>query len=221
MLLLSLLLSTLTIGATTAQSCNPPDVTWNSIDIFFSLQVQNASYPSIDLQHLTLTPNGGTDQHIYLTPTPSLATNTFQLQGSTLINSTSLHAVVSGQNDAGDGSRNIFFTERTQQLAALDARFGCSPVVDGEMQVEFVLVDGAGLCVRPASGNRWELRYKPVGVAGMFPSFHYFVGSARAALANHCDSTVMCGCDFGVGSAVAFVSSVWEASLGGKGFVYI
>ncbi|KAH8144854.1 uncharacterized protein LAJ45_11124 [Morchella importuna] len=165
MLLLSLLLSTLTIGATTAQSCNPPDVTWNSIDIFFSLQVQNASYPSIDLQHLTLTPNGGTDQHIYLTPTPSLATNTFQLQGSTLINSTSLHAVVSGQNDAGDGSRNIFFTERTQQLAALDARFGCSPVVDGEMQVEFVLVDGAGLCVRPASGNRWELRYKPVGVA--------------------------------------------------------
>lgn len=136
-----------------------------SIDILFAIQVQNASYPDIDMRHITFTPSGGGDQHLYLSPSGTAVSN-FQLQGGVWVNGPIIRAVVSTQLDT-DGTTNIFFTERTQKLASLDARFGCHPVTDG-WQVEFDLQDGSSACVRPASGGRHELRYKPVGVSGMW-----------------------------------------------------
>ncbi|KAL0635718.1 hypothetical protein Q9L58_005353 [Maublancomyces gigas] len=162
MRLATLALSGVLAGLSSA--CTPPDIIWNSIDIPFAIQVQNASYPDIDMRHITFTPSGGGDQHLYLSPSGAAVSN-FQLQGGVWVNGPTIRAVVSTQHDA-DGTTNIFFTERTQQLAALNARFGCHPVTDG-WQVEFDLQDGSSTCIRPASGGRYELRYKPVGVSGM------------------------------------------------------
>lgn len=169
--------------ANLSAACTPPDVIWNrfypqfrysylilanhpcSIDIFFAVQVQNATQPDIDLRHITFTPSGGGDQHLYLSPAGT-AVSDFQLQGGVWVHGPIIHAVVSTQVDI-DGTRNIFFTERTQQFASLNARFGCHPVTD-QWQVEFDLQDGSSTCIKPASGGRYELRYKPVGVSGMW-----------------------------------------------------
>lgn len=135
-----------------------------SIDIPFAIQVQNASYPDIDLRHITFSAGGGGDQNLHLSPAGT-AVSDFQLQGGVWVNGPIIHAVVSGQLGS-DGTRSIFFTQRTQQLASLNARFGCHPVTDG-LQVEFDLQDGSATCVRPTGGT-YELRYRPVGVSGKF-----------------------------------------------------
>ncbi|KAL7276806.1 hypothetical protein RUND412_000192 [Rhizina undulata] len=151
----------------TSQWCNVhSDGVYMSLSEPFGVQVQNASYPLIHLQNFTFTPSGGGDQNLFLTPfgTPI---NNFTLVDGEWING-GIHGVVSTQV-AKDGTRLIFFTERTQKLAVLNTYLGCYPDGTGlTPQVKFGLEDtginGATTCVRPQSGGRWELRYKPANI---------------------------------------------------------
>lgn len=64
----------------------------------------------------------------------------------------------------------MFMTERGDPRAVYDVVRGCNPDTD-EVQTELAFkgradVTGGHLCVRLASGNRWEFRYSPPGNTG-------------------------------------------------------
>lgn len=140
-------------------ACTPPTIVWDSIDVLFSVQILNNTRAAVHQQYITLSPSGGGDQHVFLGPSG----DKFQLQGGAWTHGgSSTRAVVSTQRDP-DGTRMLFFTQRTQQLAVLQARFECA---GDDWRVLFALTDGAAMCVRLA-GGRYELRYRPVGVDGM------------------------------------------------------
>lgn len=66
-----------------------------------------------------------------------------------------------GDVDSKDGTTKLFFTKRSQDPRAIfDVYGGCATNV-----YELKLRDGADVCVRKASGDRWEFRYTPVGNA--------------------------------------------------------
>lgn len=143
-------------------ACTPPSIVWDSIDVLFGVQVLSTTHAAVHQQYISLSPSGGGDQHAFL---GASAASRFQLQGGAWTHpGSATRAVVSTQRDA-DGTRMLFFTQRTQQLAELRARFACAD--DGAWRVLFGLADGAATCVRPAGGGRYELRYRPVGVEGM------------------------------------------------------
>lgn len=64
----------------------------------------------------------------------------------------------------------MFMTERGDPRAIYDVEYGCNPDTDA-VQTELVFkardtLPGGFICVRSASGERYEFRYSPPGNTG-------------------------------------------------------
>ncbi|KAG0636670.1 hypothetical protein HOY80DRAFT_976530 [Tuber brumale] len=171
-LLLLLLLPLLL--ANPASTCTPPtDPPTPTFTAPFSVQVQNTSYPQINNRFLNFWQAGGGDQHLYLSPagTPvanlSLASGILQRAPDGILQKSMLRAVINGEYTASDNTTKMFFTGRGDPRAMFDAGWGCN-ATDDSVQRELVFRGrgtslGGHICVRLASGNRWEFRYSPPG----------------------------------------------------------
>lgn len=144
-----------------------PDFTFNSLHSSFAMLIQSSD-PALHGRFVSFTPSGGTDQSLYLSNPGTPVTN-FTLTTGLWKYGSLIKAVVSTQWDSSDGTTKIFFTDRTQQNAVLGARLACNPDTK-DLQTVFHLTDGASICVRPESGKRYGIRYKPAGAVGQYPS---------------------------------------------------
>lgn len=78
-----------------------------------------------------------------------------------------IRAVINGEYTARDNTTKLFMTQRGDPRAIFDLWEGCHPET-GETQQELVMREapgqvrnGGNICVRPASGGRWEFRWSP------------------------------------------------------------
>ncbi|EFY85546.1 hypothetical protein J3459_022293 [Metarhizium acridum] len=147
----------------------PPGALPNNIAEGFAIQVQNASFPVIHNRLLNQWAAGGGDQHLYLSPAGAPASELTLVDGviTQLSNGTTIRAVINGEYTAFDNTTKMFMTERGDPRAVYDVAHGCDPDTDA-VQTELVFKERAGVpgghvCVRLASGNRWEFRYSPPG----------------------------------------------------------
>ncbi|KAM3458267.1 hypothetical protein MY3296_000473 [Beauveria thailandica] len=165
----SLLAAVLSAG-TTALACTlPTDTPSNSIAQGFAIQVQNASYPVIHNRLMNQWAAGGGDQHLYLSPAGAPANDLTLVNGviTQLNGGKTIRAVINGEYTAFDDTTKMFMTERGDPRAIYDVKYGCNPTTDA-VQTELAFkersgVTGGHLCVRLASGNRYEFRYSPPG----------------------------------------------------------
>ncbi|KAH8599483.1 hypothetical protein B0O99DRAFT_737353 [Bisporella sp. PMI_857] len=119
----------------------------NNITTGFAIQVQNASF------------------HLYL----SLAGDS--VKDLTLVNGVitrlPVRAVINGEYTVEDNTTKLSMTERSDPRAIFDVIYGCNPDNDQlQLQVNFKARDtlpGGHICVRTASGGRYEFRYSPPG----------------------------------------------------------
>jgi len=79
----------------------------------------------------------------------------------------------------------MFMTERGDPRAVYDVAYSCS--AEGNLQTELVFKaraedQGGDICVRLASGNRYEFRYSPPGNTGMFLRFLFLFGWCSGGL---------------------------------------
>ncbi|KID95222.1 carbohydrate-binding WSC domain protein, partial [Metarhizium majus ARSEF 297] len=147
----------------------PPGALPNNIAEGFAIRVQNASFPVIHNRLLNQWAAGGGDQHLYLSPAGASARDLTLVDGviTQPSNGKTIRAVINGEYTAFDNTTKMFMTERGDPRAVYDVVRGCNPDTD-EVQTELAFkgradVTGGHLCVRLASGNRWEFRYSPPG----------------------------------------------------------
>ncbi|KHN94740.1 uncharacterized protein MAM_07336 [Metarhizium album ARSEF 1941] len=182
------------VAAATLACEVPPGTPPDNIPEGFAIQVQNASYSSIHNRLMNQWAAGGGDQHLYLSPAGSPAGNLALVNGviTQLSDDKTIRAVINGevcpsppshpspdlssdpspeaQYTAFDNTTKVFMTERGDPRAIYDVAYGCNPDTDA-LQTELVFKERAGvtgghICVRPASGNRYEFRYSPPGNTG-------------------------------------------------------
>ncbi|OAA43772.1 hypothetical protein NOR_04347 [Metarhizium rileyi] len=158
-------------AATAALPCVlPPDTPSNNIPEGFAIQVQNSSFPVIHNRLMNQWVAGGGDQHLYLSPVGNPAGDLTLVDGViTQSNSgKTIRAVINGEYTAFDNTTKMFMTERGDPRAVYDVAYGCNPDTDA-VQTQLVFKERAGaaagghICVRLASGNRYEFRYSPPG----------------------------------------------------------
>ncbi|KAI5776702.1 hypothetical protein EDC01DRAFT_761946 [Geopyxis carbonaria] len=170
--LLLLLTFTLT-RLSSAEPCNPTNTTLtplpNSISTPFALEIQAPASPAVHLRRMNFWKAGGGDNHLYLSPAGNAISNHTLIAG-VLTNTEPtfgaggvvIRAVINGEYTPADNTTKIFFTQRGDPRAYLNAYAGCN-ATSGEAQTELALANGGDVCVRPASGERWEFRYSGVG----------------------------------------------------------
>ncbi|OAA38998.1 carbohydrate-binding WSC domain protein [Beauveria brongniartii RCEF 3172] len=157
-------------AGTTALACTlPTDTPINSISKGFAIQVQNASYPVIHNRLMNLWAAGGGDQHLFLSPAGAPASDLTLVNGviTQLSGGKTIRAVINGEYTAFDDTTKMFMTERGDPRAIYDVKYGCNQDTDA-VQTELAFKERSGvigghLCVRLASGNRYEFRYSPPG----------------------------------------------------------
>ncbi|KAF8544592.1 hypothetical protein BDD12DRAFT_723258 [Trichophaea hybrida] len=163
LLLLLLLLSPSVISA----QCVPnPLQTTTSIPRPFSISVHNTSYTTIHNRRLQFWKAGGGDNHLYLSPAGDSITNHTLVSGVITNrewwwNNVVIRAVINGEYTSKDNTTKIFMTQRGDPRAYFDAVEGCNP--DTGMPQVFLRLRGGRVCVRVASGGRWEFRYSGWG----------------------------------------------------------
>ncbi|RPB01016.1 hypothetical protein L873DRAFT_726199 [Choiromyces venosus 120613-1] len=167
-------LSLLLLLANPVSTCTPPsDPPTPTFTAPFSVQVQNTSYPQINNRFLNFWQAGGGDQHLYLSPagTPvaniTLDNGVMQRLPDGALQKLVIRAVINGEYTASDNTTKMFLTNRGDPRALFDAGWGCNGT-DDSLQRELVFrgrgtLPGGHICVRLASGNRWEFRYSPPG----------------------------------------------------------
>ncbi|KAL0640770.1 hypothetical protein Q9L58_000076 [Maublancomyces gigas] len=137
----------------------------NNITTGFAIQVQNTSYPIINNRLMNLWQAGGGDRHLYLFPAGDQTSNLTLQNG--IITRLPIRAVINGEYTATDNTTKIFMTERGDPRAFFDVIYGCNQT-DGSVQKELSFsgrgtLPGGHICVRLASGDRYEFRYSPPG----------------------------------------------------------
>ncbi|EJP62593.1 uncharacterized protein BBA_08504 [Beauveria bassiana ARSEF 2860] len=158
------------LSASSALACTlPTDVPSNNVSQGFAIQVQNASYPVIHNRRMNLWAAGGGDQHLYLSPAGAPASDLTLVNGviTQLSGGKTIRAVINGEYTAFDDTTKMFMTERGDPRAIYDVKYGCNQDTDA-VQTELAFkersgVTGGHLCVRLASGDRYEFRYSPPG----------------------------------------------------------
>ncbi|RPB12990.1 hypothetical protein P167DRAFT_605277 [Morchella conica CCBAS932] len=131
----------------------------------FAIQVQNASYPVVHNRLMNLWQAGGGDQHLYLSPAGTPTSNLTLVDG--VITRLPIRAVINGEYTATDNTTKLFMTQRGDPRAFFDVGYGCNQT-DDKLQTELHFrgrgtLPGGHICVRLASGNRYEFRYSPPG----------------------------------------------------------
>ncbi|KAA8902909.1 hypothetical protein FN846DRAFT_899407 [Sphaerosporella brunnea] len=163
---LSLLL--LLIPFTNACTPAPTPLPNPTITAPFALEVHNTTYPQVHKRRLNFWKAGGGDNHLFLSPAgdavsnhtllSGVLTNTEWWEGKNVI----IRAVVNGEYTAYDNTTKMFMTQRNDPRAAFEVWDGCDPDSDlGKLVLR--LKGGDAVCVRPASGERWEFRFSGKG----------------------------------------------------------
>ncbi|KAI1081858.1 hypothetical protein F5B20DRAFT_533354 [Whalleya microplaca] len=165
MLALSSLFILASVAITTACEL-PTDTLPNNITQGFAVQLQNASYPEVHNRMMNLWESGGGDQHLYLSPAGNATSALTLVDGVITFNEPPLiRAVINGEYSAEDNTTKMFMTERGDPRAYYDVVYGCNSDTDA-VQTELAFkardtLDGGHICVRSASGDRYEFRYSP------------------------------------------------------------
>ncbi|TGZ81139.1 hypothetical protein EX30DRAFT_349007 [Ascodesmis nigricans] len=143
--------------------CTPSLLPISDIPQNFYVRVVIPGNEDLTNRMMNFQPSGGSDQHPYLDPaghftgTNTLVSNV--ITNTAISTGATIRLCLGGNPDSKDGTTKLFFTKRnTDPRAIFDVWGGC-----GENNYEFKLRDGAVVCVRKASGNKWEFRYTPAG----------------------------------------------------------
>ncbi|KAI0007210.1 hypothetical protein F4779DRAFT_593095 [Xylariaceae sp. FL0662B] len=138
----------------------------NNITQGFAIQLQNASYPDVHNHMMNLWESGGGDQHLYLSPAGNATSALTLVDGVITFDEPPLiRAVINGEYSPEDNTTKMFMTERGDPRAYYDVVYGCNPDTDA-VQTELAfkardVLEGGHICVRSASGDRYEFRYSP------------------------------------------------------------
>ncbi|KAI5808899.1 hypothetical protein DFH27DRAFT_244845 [Peziza echinospora] len=157
----------------------------------FSILTHYPENPIVHNRPLHFWPAGGGDHHLYLGPTTQgfqvrnltlvdgvLTTSIWKYQGSGKDGMVTIRGVVNGEYTKRDNTTKIFFTQRNDPRAVFvlasqppvpeDPEFESTPgpyaAVVGPTEIRLLTGD---VCVRLASGGRYEFRSSPAGNEGI------------------------------------------------------
>lgn len=157
-------------AAVLASACEIPTAPplSNTIEEGFGLLIQNPDVPIIHNRFYNLEEAGGGDQHLYLSPAGAYAFDLTLNAGVITWGPRPLRAVIQGEYLISDNTTKLFMTERGDPRAIFQPVYGCNPDTD-ELQIELEFVEnqdptepsGGNICVRSASGDRYEFRWSP------------------------------------------------------------
>lgn len=154
-------------AAVVAQTCTIPDEPLsNTISEGFAVRVLNPEWPVVHNRFMNLFEAGGGDKHLYLSPAGAYAFDLVLNEG--VLEQGGIRGVINGEYELADNTTKLFMTERGDPRAIFAPTYACNTETD-ELQVELAFVerrggeDGPGghICVRSASGERYEFRYSP------------------------------------------------------------
>ncbi|KAF8474830.1 hypothetical protein BDZ91DRAFT_650584 [Kalaharituber pfeilii] len=157
------------LAVAAAQCTLPSPATTNNITEPFAVQVLYPENPIIHGRRMNFWPAGGGDQHLYLGPTAGNPISNLTLVNGVITTSLDtgpiIRAVINGEYTARDNTTKIFVTQRGDPRAVFEIKYACDIDNPTKVQTEIKLTSG-DVCVRLASGNRYEFRYSPFGNTG-------------------------------------------------------
>ncbi|KAF8421982.1 hypothetical protein EV426DRAFT_564803 [Tirmania nivea] len=158
-----------------AGSCILPIPASNNITTPFAIKILYPYNPAIHGRRMNFWPAGGGDQHLDLEPAGAAISNLTLVNGviTTSMNDGSvIHAVINGEYTARDNTTKIFTTRRSDPRAVFDVQYACDIDNPTLTQTEIKLTSG-DVCVREATGGRYEFRSSPFGntAAGVVKCF--------------------------------------------------